>query len=171
MFSRSNGKDASMKAEHLPAPRREESGAPSIVSAGVRIRGDIESAGDVQLDGSVEGSVRCASLTVGEGGRIKGLIEAETVVVRGHVEGDIHANSLRLEKTSRLEGDMVHRSIAIEAGARISGRIVHAEDPMHGAAPVETDAVSGARKPAGLNGKSRPPGTAKAGAPDAVASA
>lgn len=166
MFSRSNGKDMSVKAETPTAHRRDDSGAPSIVSAGVRIRGDIDSAGDVQLDGSVEGTVRCASLTVGEGGRVKGLIEAESVIVRGTVAGDVHANSLRLEKTARLEGDMVHRSIAIEAGARVSGRIVHAEEPLK-AEPTAIKPKAGA---AALNGKSPPAKADKAepaGAPAA----
>lgn len=152
MFSRSNGKDMSVKVEIPPVHKREDVGAPSIVSAGVRIHGNIDSAGDVQLDGTVEGIVRCASLTVGEGGRVKGLIEAESVIIRGTVTGDIRANSLRLEKTARLEGDMVHRSIAIEAGARIGGRIAHAEEPLKS----EPAGVKPAADSAGLNGKSRP---------------
>jgi cytoskeletal protein CcmA (bactofilin family) len=46
-----------------PAPR---SAAPSIVSSDLKILGDLISAGDLQVDGIVEGDIQSRSLTVGD---------------------------------------------------------------------------------------------------------
>jgi hypothetical protein len=40
---------------------------PSIISASLRIVGDLVSEGDVQVDGIIEGDVNARSLTVSEG--------------------------------------------------------------------------------------------------------
>ncbi|HZT19564.1 MAG TPA: hypothetical protein VFA23_09190, partial [Dongiaceae bacterium] len=47
-----------------PAPR---SAAPSIISSDLKILGDLISAGDLQVDGIVEGDIQSRSLTIGEG--------------------------------------------------------------------------------------------------------
>jgi cytoskeletal protein CcmA (bactofilin family) len=66
-------------------------GAPSIISSDLSVTGTLASAGDMQIDGSIDGDVRCANLVVGESATVKGEIVAEEVVVRGRVEGSIRA--------------------------------------------------------------------------------
>lgn len=101
-------------------------GAPSIISTDVTITGDLDSKGELQLDGRVTGDIRCKALVLGEKGRIKGDISAETVTLRGHVEGTIEARVVRLEKTAKLSGDIFHETLSVEAGAIIDGQITYA---------------------------------------------
>lgn len=129
MFTRSRPKSAAM-AETTSQVRREGNGAPSIISAGVAIKGDLTSPGDIQLDGTLEGDIRCVALTVGESGRVKGTVRADTVVVRGEIVGTVFAKMVRLDKSARVSGDLTQRSIAIEAGATITGHIIHKEKPL-----------------------------------------
>ncbi|MDG2043077.1 MAG: polymer-forming cytoskeletal protein, partial [Maricaulis sp.] len=49
-----------------------KSRAPSILSSDVVITGSINSEGEVQLDGSVEGDVRAGSLIIGEEAAVTG---------------------------------------------------------------------------------------------------
>lgn len=98
------------------------SGAPSIISADLRILGDILCEGDVQLEGVVEGDVRTKSLTVGETALVKGSVYCDTARIRGTVDGEIHARTVLLARTARVRGDITHESIAIEAGAYLDGR-------------------------------------------------
>ncbi|MFZ5609074.1 MAG: bactofilin family protein [Pseudomonadota bacterium] len=140
MFSKSKDVPATVNPP-LPAASaraaRTASSAPSLIGSDVRIVGDISTAGEVQLDGIVDGDVHAAALTMGESGALKGTIVAEKVVIRGQVEGSIRGRTVVLERSARVMGDVFHESLSIEAGAVIDGRFSHTEDPMgkKGASP------------------------------------
>lgn len=139
MFTRSSKTDMK-KPETALVPRRETNGAPSIISANVHVSGDIDSPGEVQLDGEVNGNIRCSALILGEAGRVEGKITADSVTIRGHVDGEIVGNLVRLEKTAQITGDISHQTISIEAGARISGQLIHVDDVQKPKASVnQTD--------------------------------
>lgn len=122
------------KAEQAPIGKRDSaSDAPSIISASVLITGDIESPGEIQLDGDIKGNVHCTSLTLGETGSILGKVVANSITLRGQVEGEVIGAVVRLEKTARISGDIMHQTLSVEAGARLSGNIIHAENPLSSA--------------------------------------
>lgn len=98
---------------------------PSIISANLRIVGDLVSEGDVQVDGVVEGDVHARSLTVSQGASIRGQIIAESVCIRGSVDGQITADQVELGRTAKVNGDIVHAMLAIESGAFIEGHCRH----------------------------------------------
>src|SRR3546814_8721125 len=91
MFSKT--KDSSSTPESHTAtssePKRStaKAGVPSIISADLRITGNLKSDGDIQVDGHVEGDIDSATLTVGEGAHVKGHISCESVRVCGTVDG------------------------------------------------------------------------------------
>ena len=94
----------------------------SLIASDVLIRGDVGAAGDMQLDGAVEGDVKVARLTIGETGSVTGQIQAETVEIRGRVSGTVAARQVRLHATARVDGDISHAELSIEAGAHFEGR-------------------------------------------------
>ena len=131
MFSKT--KDSSSTPESLTStssePKRSpaKGGVPSIISADLRITGNLKSDGDIQVDGHVEGDIDSATLTVGEGAHVKGHISCESVRVCGTVDGAVKAKSVVMAKTARVIGDIIHDSLAIEAGAFIEGNIKRLE--------------------------------------------
>lgn len=94
---------------------------PSIISASLKIIGNLISEGDVQVDGVIEGDVKSRTLTVSENATVKGEIEAKTVRVRGSVIGQINADNVELGSTAKVVGDVVHAVLTIEAGAALEG--------------------------------------------------
>ncbi|HEX6059777.1 MAG TPA: polymer-forming cytoskeletal protein, partial [Gemmatimonadaceae bacterium] len=54
------GKDGAEKSETTKAGAPTGDGALSIVAAGMTITGDIESNGVVKVEGTIEGTIRCA---------------------------------------------------------------------------------------------------------------
>lgn len=103
------------------APASNEAGK-SVVGKNFSIVGDLTCQDVLHIDGSVEGNISCQQLTVGEGGRIKGDIHADTVDMSGTLTGDIEARVLTLYKTSNVVGDIVvHESLGIEPGANFDG--------------------------------------------------
>ena len=85
MFSRARGKDS----EGGTSASVQKSSVPSIISADLRITGNLESDGDIQIDGTVDGDIRSGRITVSETAVVKGALEAETVRIaeigRAHV--------------------------------------------------------------------------------------
>ena len=119
-------------AEPAPAASRKPSGAPtrSVIDAWLNITGNLQSEGEVQVDGQINGDIRCAHLTVGKDATIIGNITAEEVVVRGKVTGIIRANRVILQDSARVDSEIFHKRIAIEEGAVFQGQSRLSEDPM-----------------------------------------
>lgn len=98
---------------------------PSIISIDLTIKGDLESAGEIQVDGQVDGDIRSKVLLVGKKATVNGEIYAETVRVHGNVNGQIKAKFVNLAKSARVVGDIHHENLSIQEGAFLEGRMVH----------------------------------------------
>ena len=94
---------------------------PSIISADVKIIGQINSEGEVQIDGEFEGDIRSKILLVGETGKIKGEILAQTVHIHGSINGHVTARDINLAKTAHVIGNILHENMSIETGAFLEG--------------------------------------------------
>jgi cytoskeletal protein CcmA (bactofilin family) len=103
--------------------RAAHGGVPSIISADLKIVGDLKSSGDMQIDGTVEGDIDSRMLTIGEGASVKGAIAAETVRISGSIVGQVKANSVILSKTAKVSGDITHQTLTMEAGAILEGGV------------------------------------------------
>lgn len=113
MFNQSKPSKASNKR---PAP-------PSLLAENLTIEGNLTSTGDLQIDGTVTGDIACRVLTLGEEGSVTGEIRAETVHVRGRVDGRIIAATVEVAASATISGDIHHDSLGVEAGARIEGNL------------------------------------------------
>lgn len=120
MFSKVNKTGSATPMHENPRPSVKV-GIPSIISADLRITGDLVCSGDVQIDGWVEGDIQSRNITIGEGATVQGGLQAESVRICGLVNGAVHADMVVLEKTSRVTGDILHKSLAIEQGAYLEG--------------------------------------------------
>ena len=129
-----------------------KSSVPSIISADLRINGDLVCSGDIQVDGWVEGDIQSRNIVVGEGATVHGALQAESVRICGVVKGQIKADSVVLEKTAKVTGDVLHKSIAIEQGAQIEGMCKRTDAP---AAMLPTPAAANEAKPL-MTGDAKP---------------
>jgi cytoskeletal protein CcmA (bactofilin family) len=121
MFSKAN-KPSNASAQSSEArPDVAVKAVPSIISADLSIKGDLDSNGEIQVDGVVNGDIRCKALIVGVKGSVVGEVVAQTVRMHGAVKGMIRAKSVFLASTARMSGDVEHESLAIEPGAYMEG--------------------------------------------------
>ena len=119
MFSKPQTRGAAAPLEAAPARKL---AVASLLAEGVRFRGDFTTQDDLHLDGVVEGDLSVGRLTIGERGAVNGTIQAESVEIRGRVEGSITARQVRLWATAHVDGDISHAELSIEAGAHFEGR-------------------------------------------------
>lgn len=130
-LSRKASTTSAKGAAPRPRPPVRQGGVPSIISSDMVIRGRVESAGEVQFDGEIEGDVIARGLVIGDGAKVVGNVIAEKVRVNGTVEGSIRGVDVELAAHSLVKGDITHTSLSIESGARFEGSSRHSDDPLH----------------------------------------
>jgi cytoskeletal protein CcmA (bactofilin family) len=137
------GKPTDEQAQRRAAPAQTDA-ALSIIAAGMKIVGDVESSGVVKIEGSVEGSVRGArQLLLGRQGDIKGDVHAREVVIGGHVEGTVVASErVEIQGSAAVHGDIHTRTIVVLEGGVINGavRMDEREPDSSPPSPSPTDA-------------------------------
>jgi cytoskeletal protein CcmA (bactofilin family) len=126
-------------ASKRPGPSASKMG-PSIIGEDLTIRGNVTSKGEIQVDGEIEGDIRCASLLLSDKSKVTGGVAAEDVVVRGHIVGSVRGLRVTLQAESRVEGDIFHQSLAIEQGAYFEGKSRRSDDPL---AEIKTPGADG----------------------------
>ena len=115
MFN-SNKKETGTK---MPGPSKGI--APSLLSSDLVITGNLESAGDMQIDGTIDGDIKSFTLTVSESGVVRGTVDAEEVTIAGSVTGQIKARHVILIKGAKVVADLVQDRLSIEPGAFFEG--------------------------------------------------
>jgi cytoskeletal protein CcmA (bactofilin family) len=103
---------------------------PSIIGEDLTITGNVTSEGEVQVDGEIEGDIRCSSLLLGDKSQVQGSVIAEDVVVRGKLVGSVRGVRVTLQAQSPVEGDIFHQSLAIEQGAYFEGKSRRSDNPL-----------------------------------------
>jgi len=93
------------------------------IGEGTVIIGEINSDGNIRVDGTVKGSVNSkGKVVIGPSGVVEGEIICRNADVTGTIKGKIVVSELLLLKaTARLEGDVVTNQMGIEPGAEFSG--------------------------------------------------
>jgi cytoskeletal protein CcmA (bactofilin family) len=100
------------------------SGYPdTIVSAGMRIEGELKSSGNIRIDGLVTGKVHTSQdLEVGPNAQIDADLIAQNAIIAGIVKGNVTIkNSLQIMETGKVLGNISCTSLGIREGAYFNG--------------------------------------------------
>ena len=96
----------------------------STIGADFTIEGLVNSAGGVDLGGSVKGPVNVKALIIKEKGSVIGEINAEKVDVLGFVDGKVTAKKITVGATGEVKGDLEFtETLVVEEGARLDGNV------------------------------------------------
>lgn len=107
----------------------------SVIGPLVVITGNVTAKSELQVDGVIEGDVRCTALVQGATSTITGMIEAQSVRLAGRVTGSIHARELIILKSAVITGDVHYEALTIEQGASVDGRFA----PDSATTPAQSD--------------------------------
>src|SRR5258706_1449719 len=169
MFSKTKEPEAAVTPPPAAPAKRatRNGGVPSIISAELIVRGTLVSAGDVTIDGKVDGDIRAASLVIGEKAVIVGDVFAEEAIVRGRVEGSIRARKVQLCSTCHVEGNILHEAFSVESGAFFEGNCRHTDNPLADAPELGSEHKAPATAQAVGHRRAPPPPPIQAGVPPA----
>ena len=98
-------------------------GSPTLIGAGARFEGDIETAGPLAVNGTVVGDgVVHGALAIASGGHWQGTVHAATAVIAGAVTGELMVDGkLEIGKAAVIRGNVHAHTLAIANGALIDG--------------------------------------------------
>ncbi len=99
-------------------------GANSIIGAGTVITGNIESNGDIRIDGVLRGNLKGrAKILIGPEGAVEGDIDGEQADVLGRITGTIKvAGLLNLRGKASVNGDIYTGKLQMEPTASFNGK-------------------------------------------------
>lgn len=113
---------------------------PSLISEDATIEGNLISKGEIEVLGEVNGDIECASVTIGESGKLNGKVTAEDVVIDGRLIGAIHSHSVTLRSGCHVEGDVHHVSLMIEDGGSFEGTVKRSDKASQSTAKIVDNA-------------------------------
>ena len=96
----------------------------TIIGSGHLITGNIESQGDLRVDGSIKGNIHCmAKVLIGPGGQVEGSIHCQEADVSGTVIGNISCTGLLLLKgNASIAGDIHTSKLMMEPSVSFNGQ-------------------------------------------------
>ncbi len=121
----------------------------NLVGTGTVINGEILCSGDMRIDGTVSGKIKCeGKIVVGT----TGLLEGEVDCLNADFSGRIHARVevselLSLKATARFQGDMITGKLSIEPGANFTGTCTMDKDESENDSAKERTAKEDKNKP------------------------
>ena len=97
--------------------------ALNTIAQDTKIKGNIESDGDIRIDGILVGDLDCKGrVVVGPDSRIDGTIRCTSAEILGYVKGEISVKDLlSLKGTASITGNLTMGKLSVEPGARFVG--------------------------------------------------
>lgn len=100
----------------------------SIIDSGATLTGKLYFEGQLIIKGNVSGVLRGEKLVVAEGATVCADVQADSITVRGRLEGRICAgNTIRVLASGICSGRIVCRNLTVEAGGVIDAEIACAQ--------------------------------------------
>lgn len=95
----------------------------NTIGKGTILQGDIETFGNMRIDGRVVGNVKTKSkIVLGQSSKIEGNVLAQNAEVEGELKGNIRITDvLILKPTAVIHGDIVTNKLIVESGAAFNG--------------------------------------------------
>ena len=102
---------------------QDASNSSNIIGKGTVVQGNIETDGNIRIEGKVEGSVKSKSkIALGQSSYVDGNIVAQNAELSGQVKGVVEvSDQLILRPTAVIDGDIVTNKLLVESGATFNG--------------------------------------------------
>lgn len=95
----------------------------NLIGNGTCITGDVNSNGDIRIDGTLKGNISISGkLVVGPSGKIEGNVICQNADISGEIHGKINVSELlSLKASAKILGDIIAGKLSIEPNATFTG--------------------------------------------------
>src|SRR5204863_7221507 len=96
----------------------------NVLNSDVEIKGNLKFSGELTFEGKLDGEIHTdGTLNLGDTAVINGNIDAQSVIVRGKVNGNITAKEkIEIKAKTELFGDIRASKLAVEEGVTFVGK-------------------------------------------------
>jgi cytoskeletal protein CcmA (bactofilin family) len=96
----------------------------NTLGSDVEIKGNLKFTGELTFDGKIDGEIQTDGvLNLGDSAVVNGNINAQTVVVRGKINGNIVAKEkIEIKTKAELFGDIRASKLSVEEGVTFVGK-------------------------------------------------
>ena len=111
------------KNKHENMAAQDASNSSNIIGKGTVVEGNIETFGNIRIEGKVNGSVKSKSkIALGQSSFVEGNIISQNAEISGEVKGVLEiSDQLILRPSSIINGDIVTNKLIVESGATFTG--------------------------------------------------
>ena len=101
----------------------EISNSSNVIGKGTVLEGNIETYGNIRIEGRVNGNIKSKSkVALGTGSHVDGNISAQNADIEGEVKGKVDISELLvLKSTAIVHGDIITGKLVVEPGAIFNG--------------------------------------------------
>lgn len=111
-------------AAELQSPAPRVLTKPSIISEGFEFVGTITSEGTLNIAGVVKGKITARSVLVDVEGQVEGELNADSLMVKGKVVGEVQCQDLNVGPRAYVDGSITYQNIHIQRGGRVGGKFI-----------------------------------------------
>tara|TARA_B100001964_G_C14085771_1_gene532454 strand:+ start:269 stop:739 length:471 start_codon:yes stop_codon:yes gene_type:complete len=125
MFEKKSSNDQKSTAEDSLSVFRPTKGSSKVVIGnGVKIKGSITDADEVQIDGQADVTMNTDNLVVGGTGELKGTIASHNADVWGKLDGELKVTgTLTVQEQGSVSGNIEYQNVQIKLGGQIKGDV------------------------------------------------
>lgn len=91
----------------------DEKKSPTIIGAGCKLKGNIDTDHTVQIHGTVHGNIIAETLIIGRGGKVVGDITANTLFLHGSLNGDANVKVANVFSNATMTGTLYYKTLNI----------------------------------------------------------
>ena len=102
---------------------KDQNNTLSIIGEGIEFSGEINTEGNIHLDGIMNGVIKAQEVVIGPNGEFEGEIIAETLIINGKIKGKFIIKNLNIKKEGFLQGKAKYEIIIVDSGGRVQGEL------------------------------------------------
>ncbi len=145
------GSQAARSEQASPEPRAArrpdgETQRMANIGKSIQIKGDLTGNEDLVIEGQVDGRIDLPNnqLTIGAEGKVKADLQAKSVVVVGHVSGNVTATEkVEVQATGIIDGDVKAPRLIVQEGAVLNGAVEMGGNAKASSAPQPAAKAAG----------------------------
>ena len=101
----------------------ESSNSSSIIGKGTSVEGNLDTNGNISIEGEVKGNVVSKSkVALSPSAYVEGKVLAVNAIIAGEIQGSVEISELlTLKPTAVIHGDIMTNKLIVEAGATFNG--------------------------------------------------
>ena len=125
MFEKKSSNDpSSNRGDALSVFRPTKGSAKVVIGNGVKMKGEINDADEVQIDGQADVIMNTDNLVVGGSGDLKGTITSHNADVWGKLDGEVKVGgTLTIQDQGSVSVSIEYQNLQIKLGGQIKGDV------------------------------------------------